>query len=131
MGMTREERDFAKQVSDETKGDRRQAIAAAGPLFNAARQDTLERMLTNECRLEKPQVSTVMTAFAEAGSDDDADLKESVTNALSPYVGNKTFLKREATEIAKVIEAARDERDQKIVAAGGPARPKAGFVMNW
>jgi hypothetical protein len=119
MTMTREEREFAQQVSDETKDDRRKAIAAAGPLFNAARQDTLERMLTGDCRLEKPYVSKVMSAFADAGNDDDADLKESITKALAPYVGNKTFLAREAAEIEKVVKAAQDERDQKIVAAGG------------
>jgi len=133
MAMTREEREFAKQVSDETMEDRRKAIAAAGPLFNAARQDTLERMLGQDCRLAKPDVATLMGKFAEAGDNDENDLaaiKTSIRTALDPLVTNKKFLAREVEEIAKQVEAARVERDRKIVASGGPDRPKLMMFMS-
>jgi hypothetical protein len=132
MTLTHGEREFIKQGSDETKKERRKAIAEAGPLFNDARQNTLERMLTEDCRLEKPYVSKVMASFAEAGGNDEFDLaglKQAIAGTLDPYVRNKTFLAREVNEIATVVESARAERDKKIVAAGGPARPAYMTIM--
>lgn len=137
MAMTREERDFMKQVSDESKEERRNAISAAGPFLDAVRRAQIESKLVNECLLTPTQAGKVLQVISDKANDDDANPQEVIQSALTDesLLGrsrvNKSFAARISSEMAKVVEAGLKERDERIVAAGGPKRPGPGFTLNF
>jgi hypothetical protein len=130
MSMTREEHDFMKQVSNETKAERRAAISAAGPFLDAVRRAQLQRTLLDECRLSPTQADAVIGKISADADDDAADPQQVVVNALNPLIKNKSFVSRVSLEMARVVQDGLDARDEKIVAAGGPKRPGPGWTMN-
>jgi hypothetical protein len=130
MAMTREERDFMKQVSDESKAERRAAISAAGPFLDAVRRAQLERTLTQECLLSPTVATKVIDQISTEADDDEANPEEVIRGVLDPHIKNKRFVGRISGEMAKVVQDGLAERDQKIVAAGGPKRLGPGWTLN-
>ncbi len=137
MVMTRDELATMKEWSNASKAGRRAAISAAGPFLDAVRRAQLQQTLLEDCRLSPTQADAVIKKISTGADDDDADPREVIQNALTDenLLGksrvNRSFAGKVSGKMAAVVEAGLKERDDRIVAAGGPKRPGPGWTMNF
>ena len=129
--MTYAEQEQLEEISDQVKAERRTAIGKAGSFLTVIhRAELANQMQAQQCPFSPTQIENVIDAIGRDASDDDADPVNVIRRTLASKsllgrnrVVSTLFLDQLAPKMAEVVKAGLKQRDERIVAAGGPKRP--------